>query len=60
MKLAKYIMKKTQKNGDMLLLRIAVRKIFVYFQEKHSCRIAFLNKFAGYLTPTGNVLLGNL
>ena len=35
-------------------------KNFVYFQEKHPREIAFLNKVAGYLTLTGNVLLGNL
>ena len=34
-------------------------KHFVNFQEKHPCEIAFLNKVAGYLTLTGNVL-GNL
>ena len=32
----------------------------VNFQEKHSGEIAFLNKVAGYLTLTDNVLLGNL
>ena len=35
-------------------------KNFVNFQEKHPCEIAFLNKVAGYLTLTGNVLPGNL
>ena len=35
-------------------------KNFVNFQEKHPSKIAFLNKVAGYLTHTGNVLLGNL
>ena len=35
-------------------------KHFVNFQEKYSGEIAFLNKVAGYLTLTGNVLLGNL
>ena len=35
-------------------------KNFVNFQEKHPPGIAFLNKVAGYLTLTGNVLLGNL
>ena len=35
-------------------------KNFVNFQEKHPGEIAFLNKVAGYLTLTGNVLLGNL
>ena len=34
-------------------------KNFVNFQEKHPGEIAFLNKVAGYLTLTGNVL-GNL
>ena len=33
---------------------------FVNFQEKHPSEIAFLNKVEGYLTLTGNVLLGNL
>ena len=35
-------------------------KNFVNFQEKHPGEIAFLNKVEGYLTPTGNVNLGNL
>ena len=35
-------------------------KNFIHFQEKHPCEIAFLNNVAGYLTLTGNVLLGNL
>ena len=35
-------------------------KNFVNFQEKHPSEIAFLNKVAGYVTLTGNVLLGNL
>ena len=35
-------------------------KSFVNFQEKHPGEIAFLNKVAGYLTLTGNVLLRNL
>ena len=35
-------------------------KNFINFQEKHPHEIAFLNKVAGYLTLTGNVLLGNL
>ena len=35
-------------------------KNFVNFQEKHPGEIVFLNKVAGYLTLTGNVLHGNL
>ena len=35
-------------------------KSFINFQEKHPSEIAFLNKVAGYLTLTGNVILGNL
>ena len=35
-------------------------KNFANFQEKHPGEIAFLNKVAGYLALTGNVLLGNL
>ena len=35
-------------------------KNYVHFQEKHPCEIAFLNKVAGQLTFTENVLLGNL
>ena len=35
-------------------------KNFVNFQEKYPGEIAFLNKVAGYLTLTGNVLLENL
>ena len=34
-------------------------KHFVNFQEKHPSEIAFLNKVAGYLTRTGNVLQEN-
>ena len=45
---------------NMLFLRITVRKNFVNFQEKHPGEIAFLNKVAGYLTLTGNVLLEHL
>ena len=33
---------------------------FRKFPRKKSGEIAFLNKVAGYLTLTGNVLLGNL
>ena len=35
-------------------------KNFINVQVKHPREIAFLNKVAGYLTLTGNVLLGNL
>ena len=35
-------------------------KNFINFQEKHPGEIAFLNKVAGYLRFTGNVLLRNL
>ena len=35
-------------------------KNFINFQEKHPGEIAFLNKVEGYLTFTGNVVLGNL
>ena len=35
-------------------------KNFVNSQEKHPGEIAFLSKVAGYLTLTGNVLLGNV
>ena len=35
-------------------------KNFVNFHEKYPHEIAFLNKVAGYLTLTGNVLLENL
>ena len=35
-------------------------KNFVNFQEKHPGEIVFLTKVVGYLTLTGNVLLGNL
>ena len=35
-------------------------KYFVNFQEIHPREMAFLNKVAGYLTLTGNALLGNL
>ena len=35
-------------------------KNFVNFQEKRPSEIAFLNRVAGYLTLTDNVLLGKL
>ena len=35
-------------------------KNFANLQEKHPGEIAFLNKVAGYVKLTGNVLLGNL
>ena len=35
-------------------------KNFINFQEKYRGEIAFLNKVAGYLALTGNVLLGDL
>ena len=35
-------------------------KNFVHFQEKHPREITVLNKVAGYLALTGNVLLGSL
>ena len=57
MKLAKYVMKKHKR---MLVSENSCLKNFVNFQEKHPGEIAFLNKVAGYLTLTGNVLLGNL
>ena len=60
MKSAKYVIKKLKRMAiNMLFLRITVRKNFVHFQEKHPPEIAFLNKVAGYLTLTGNVLLEN-
>ena len=57
MKLAKHVMKKDKK---CVVSENSCSKNFVNFQEKHSGEIAFLNKVAGYLTLTGNVLLGNL
>ena len=61
MKSAKYVIKKLKRMAiNMLFLRITVRKNFVNFQEKHPGEIAFLNKVAGYLTLTGNVLLEHL
>ena len=54
-------MKKTQKNGNKYVVsENSCSKNFVNFQEKHPREIAFLNKVAGYLTLTRNVLLGNL
>ena len=35
-------------------------KNFVNFQEKHPCEIGFLNKVAGYMGLTANVLQWNL
>ena len=57
MKLARYVMKKHKK---CIVFENSCSKNFVNFQEKHPGEIAFLSKVAGYLTLTGNVLLGNL
>ena len=60
MKLAKYLMKKLKRMAiNMLFLRIAVWKISNIL-KKHPCEMAFFKKVAGYLTLTGNDLLGNL
>ena len=54
-------MKETEKNGNKYVVsENSCSKNFVHFLEKHPHEIAFLNKVAGYLTLTGNVLLGNL
>ena len=51
----------TQKNGNKYVVsEKSSSKNFVNVQEKHPREIAFSNKVAGYLTLTGNVLLGNL
>ena len=57
MKLAKYVMKNRKK---CVVSENSCSKNFVNFQEKHPVETAFLNKVAGYLTFTGNILLGNL
>ena len=58
MKLTKHVMKKhTQK---CVASENSCSKNFVNFHEKHPHEIAFLNKVAGYLTLTGNVVLKNL
>ena len=51
MKLAKHVMKKHKRMCS---------KNVANFQEKHPGEIAFINKVAGYLALTENVLLGNL
>ena len=51
----------TQKNCTKYVIsENSCSKNFVHFQEKYPREIAFLNKATGYLTFTGNVLLGNL
>ena len=57
MKLAKYVMKK---HKECVVSENSCSKNLVNFQEKRPGEIAFLNKVAGYLTLTGNVLLENL
>ena len=57
MKLAKYVMKKRKKS---VVSESSCSKNFVNFQENVPSEITFLNKVAGYLTLTGNALLGNL
>ena len=59
--ISKVCYEETQKNDNKyVVFENSCSKNFMYFQEKHPCEIAFLNKVAGYLTLTGNVLLGNL
>ena len=60
MKLAKYVMKKLKTIAINVISENSCSKNFAHFPEKHPGEIAFLNKVAGYLTLTGNVLLGNL
>ena len=57
MKLAKYVMKK---HKECVVSEKTCSKNFIDFQEKHPGEIAFLNKVAGYMTLTCNVLMGNL
>ena len=57
MKLAKHVTRNTK---ECVVSENRCSKNFVNFQEKHLGEITFLNKVAGYLTLTGNVLLGNL
>ena len=45
---------------ECVVSEISCSKNLVNFQEKHPGEIDFSNKVAGYLTLTGNVLLGNL
>ena len=54
--ITKVCYEETQKNA---VSENSCSKHFVNFQEKYPGEIAFLNKVAGYLTLTGNVLLGN-
>ena len=52
---------KTQKNGNKYVVsENSCLRNFVNFQGKHPLEIAFLNKVAGYLALTRNVVLGNL
>ena len=57
MKLAKHVTRNTK---ECVVSENRCSKNFVNFQEKHLGEITFLNKVAGYLTLTGNVLLENL
>ena len=57
MKLAKYGL---QRNTKCVVSENSCSKNFVNLQEKHPGETVFLNKVAGYLTLTGNALLGNL
>ena len=49
-----------RKTKECVVCENSCSEKFVNFQEKHPSAIALLNKVAGYLTLTGNVLLGNL
>ena len=59
--ISKVCREEIQKNGNKYVVsENSCSKNFTHFQEKHPREIAFLNKAAGYLTLTENVLLGNL
>ena len=45
---------------ECVLSENSCSKKFVNFQGKHPGEIAFLSKIEGYLTLTGNILLGSL
>ena len=55
------MLRRNSKNGNKSIVsENSCSKNFANFQEKHPPEIAFMNKVTGYLTLTGNVLLGNL
>ena len=58
--MSKVCYEQTPNNCDKYVIsENSCSKHFVYFQEKQSPAIDFLNKVSGYPMLTGNILLGN-